>query len=133
GPAGGPQAYQATLISQDRSGTKNASPNPSPTANEPRRLRRQSETTSRPGPTAASGQKPTGGSAAASARPPAIATSIAGSSGRPPRASGRPVFGGAPGGAGGARGAGGGRRGGGPAGGAGGGGAPRAGAGGAGR
>src|SRR5215469_4986942 len=100
-----PQAYQATLISQDRSGTKNASPNPSPTANEPRRLRRQSETTSRPGPTAASGQKPTGGNAAASARPPAIATSIAGSSGRPPRASGRPVSGAAAAGSAGSEGA----------------------------
>ncbi len=81
-------AYQATLTSQDSNGTKNATPKASPTANEPRRLRRYSTRASTAGPATASGQKPTGGNAPASARPPAAA---AGSAQRSGRAAGGPA------------------------------------------
>ena len=82
-------AYQATLTSQEISGTKNARPKQSPMPKEPRRLRCHSATTSSAGPTAASGQIPVGGNAAASARPPATATSAAGSVRSPLPAPGR--------------------------------------------
>ncbi len=52
------QAYQARLITHDSSGTKKATPNTAPTANEPRRLRCRSASTSSAGPSAASGQIP---------------------------------------------------------------------------
>ena len=78
-------AYQATLISQDSSGTKNARPNASPTRKEPRRLRRQSAITSSAGATAANGQIPVGGNAASSASPPTIAITSASSMGTPRR------------------------------------------------
>ena len=56
--------YKASLTSQDSSGTNRAKPNASPHANEPRRLRPVSASTSRAGPAAASGQASTGGKAA---------------------------------------------------------------------
>src|SRR5580692_6011049 len=80
-------AYQASLISQDSSGTKKARPNASPQANEPRRLRPASATTSSPGPIAASGQMSTGGNEAYSASPPATEMSSARPSPKPPNAS----------------------------------------------
>ena len=55
------QAYQATLISQDSSGTNSARPNARPQQNEARRLRPASASTSSAGPAAASGQTPMGG------------------------------------------------------------------------
>ena len=78
-------AYQATLISQDSSGTKNARPNASPTRKEPRRLRRQSAITSSAGATTANGQIPVGGNAASSASPPTIAMTSASRMGTPRR------------------------------------------------
>src|SRR5580693_4035682 len=78
-------AYQATLISQDSSGTKNARPKPSPTRKEPRRLRRQSAITSSAGATTANGQIPVGGNAASSASPATIAITSASSVGTPCR------------------------------------------------
>src|SRR6266566_10006683 len=80
------QTYQATLTSQEISGTKNAAPNTSPTARLARRLLRHSATVSSAGPPIASGQAPAGGKAAARARPPASATGSAQRSGMPPRA-----------------------------------------------
>ena len=80
------QTYQATLTSQEISGTKNAAPNTSPTTRLAPRLVRHSATASSAGPATASGQAPTGGKAAARARPPASATSNAERSGMPPRA-----------------------------------------------
>src|SRR5215470_5687709 len=76
------QAYQATLISQDSSGTNRASPNTSPITKLARRLRRQSATTSSAGPSGASGHRPSGGKAAVSTSPPARAMSSAQGSAR---------------------------------------------------
>src|SRR5580704_14970936 len=70
-------AYQATLTSQDSSGTKNAMPKTSPMTNDARSPWRYRAITSRAGPTAASGQRPAGGNATASATPPAAAASRA--------------------------------------------------------
>ena len=63
--------YQASLTSQDSSGVNSARPNTSPHKNDPRRLRPASATTSRAGPSTASGQTPNGGKAAKRASPPA--------------------------------------------------------------
>ncbi len=60
-PASANHTYQATLTSQDSSGTNSARPNTSPQQNEPRRLRPASATTSSAGPSAASGQTSNGG------------------------------------------------------------------------
>ena len=49
-PASAAHAYQATLTSQDSSGTNSATPNASPQPNDPRRLRPVSATTSSAGP-----------------------------------------------------------------------------------
>ena len=70
-------AYQATLTSQDSSGTKKASPNTSPASSEARRPRRHSATASSAGPAGASGQIPIGGKAAVRASPPVSATASA--------------------------------------------------------
>src|SRR3984957_5672278 len=70
-------AYQATLTSQDSSGTKNAIPKTSPMTNHARSPCRYRAITSTAGPTAASGQRPAGGNATASATPPAAAASRA--------------------------------------------------------
>ena len=78
------QTYQATLTSQESSGTKNARPKARPTSAAPRNVLRQSATASRAGPAAASGHAPTGGNAAARARPPAMATGTASRVRRPP-------------------------------------------------
>ena len=85
-------AYQATLISQDSSGTNRATPNASPQPNDPRRLRPVSATTSSPGPAAASGQAFTGGNDANTARPPATLSSRAHRVRNPPNAPARPVL-----------------------------------------
>ena len=94
-PASANHAYQATLISQDSSGTNSARPNTSPQPNEPRRLRPVSASTSSAGPAAASGQAPSGGNDAKTASPPATESSSAqrvrepaerpGAAGRAPR------------------------------------------------
>src|SRR5215472_18788378 len=76
------QAYQATLISQDSSGTNRASPNTSPITKLARRLRRQSASTSSAGPSGASGHRLSGGKAAVSSSPPARAMSSAQGSAR---------------------------------------------------
>src|SRR5215468_1217800 len=76
------QAYQATLISQDSSGTNRASPNTSPITKLARRLRRQSASTSSAGASGASGHRLSGGKAAVSSSPPARAMSSAQGSAR---------------------------------------------------
>ncbi len=70
-------AYQASLTSQDSSGTNSARPNASPHKNDPRRLRPASATTSMAGPSTTSGQAPTGGKEAYKTRPPATEMSSA--------------------------------------------------------
>ncbi len=70
-------AYQATLTSQEISGTKNARPKSRPRPNAVRSRCACSATTSSAGPTAASGQNPIGGNAPTRARPPAVAASRA--------------------------------------------------------
>ena len=94
-PASANHPYHATLISHDSSGTNSARPKTSPQANDPRRLRPASATTSSAGPTAASGQASTGGNEADTAAPPATDSSSAQRVAKPPNAPGRP--GGAPG------------------------------------
>ena len=90
-PASAAHAYQATLISQDSSGTNRARPNTSPQPNDPRRLRPVSATTSSPGPSAASGQASSGGNEAKTASPPATLSSSAHRVRNPPNAPARPV------------------------------------------
>ena len=77
-------AYQATLISQDSSGTKNATPKASPMPNEARSRCRYRVSTSTAGPAMASGHTPTGGNAPARASPPAAAAGSAQRSGSAP-------------------------------------------------
>ena len=91
-PASPNHAYQATLLSQDSSGTNRATPNTSPQPSDPRRLRPVSATTSSPGPAAASGQAPSGGNDAKTASPPARHSSSAHRVRKPPNAPARPVF-----------------------------------------
>src|SRR5258706_2445547 len=67
------QAYQATLTSQDSSATKNTRPHVRASANVTRGRFPQTARISSAGPTAASGQNPTGGNAPASAKPAADA------------------------------------------------------------
>ena len=69
--------YQATLTSQDSSGTNSARPKARPQPSDPRRLRPVSATTSIPGPAAASGHASTGGNEANNARPPPALSSSA--------------------------------------------------------
>src|SRR5258708_30259467 len=76
------QAYEATLTSQDSSPTKNTRPHVSASENVSRGRFPQMARISSAGPTAARGQKPTGGKAPASARPAARA---ARSDHQPPR------------------------------------------------
>ena len=90
-PASPNHAYQASLTSQDSRGTNSERPNASPQPNEPRRLRPVSATTSSAGPSTASGQAPTGGKAAYSARPPATEMSSAQRVPKPPEYPARPV------------------------------------------
>src|ERR1700688_4525269 len=90
-PGSAAHAYQAKLASQDSSGTNNAKPNASPHANEPRRLRPVSATTSSAGPSTTSGQAPTGGKEAYNARPPATDRSSAHHVPNPPKSPARPV------------------------------------------
>ena len=90
-PASAAQAYQASLISQDNSGTNRDRPNASPQQNDPRRLRPASATTSSPGPSTASGQASAGGNEANSARPPATESSSAQRVLNPPKSPARPV------------------------------------------
>ena len=90
-PASANQTYQASLTSQDSKGTNSARPNASPHANEPRRLRPVSATTSSAGPSTTSGQAPTGGKEAYSARPPATDRSSAHHMPNPPKSPPRPV------------------------------------------
>ena len=83
-PASANHPYHATLISHDSSGTNSARPKTRPQANDPRRLRPASATTSSAGPTAASGQASTGGNEANTAAPPATDSSSAHQMPRPP-------------------------------------------------
>ena len=76
-PASTAHAYQASLTSQESSGTNRARPNASPQPNDARRLRPVSATTSSPGPATASGHASTGGNDANSASPPATEMSSA--------------------------------------------------------
>ena len=85
-------AYQATLTSQDSSGTNRATPNARPQPNDPRRLRPVSATASIPGPAAASGHAFTGGNEANNARPPPALSSSAQRVPNPPNAPARPVL-----------------------------------------
>ena len=82
-PARPAHAYHATFSTQDSIRKKNATPKTSPARNDPRRDRPASATVSRAGPTAASGQMPAGGNAAARARPPARAAGSAQRKGSP--------------------------------------------------
>ena len=90
-PASANHAYQASLTSQDSSGTNSARPNASPQPNDPRRLRPASATTSRAGPSTASGQAPTGGKEAYKTRPPATEMSSAHRMPKPLESAARPV------------------------------------------
>src|SRR5215472_3514092 len=90
-PASAAHAYQATLISQDRSGTNKARPNTSPQPNDPRRLRPVSATTSSAGP-AATGLTSSGGNEAKTASPPATLSSSAHRVRNPANAPARPVL-----------------------------------------
>src|ERR1700746_2294500 len=90
-PASAPHAYQATLISQDSSGTNRARPNTSPQPNDPRRLRPVSATTNSPGPSAASGPAARAGDEPKTASPPATLSSSAHRVRNPPNAPARPV------------------------------------------
>src|ERR1051326_6008600 len=90
-PASAAHAYQASLISQDSSGTNSARPNTSPHPNDARRLRPVSATTSRAGPSTASGPRSTGGKDANTASPPASEASSAQRVRNPPNAPARSV------------------------------------------
>ena len=66
-------ANHQTLITQDSSGKKKATPNTSPHANDARRFRPARATVSNATPSGANGQIPTGGNETASSSPPASA------------------------------------------------------------
>src|ERR1022692_3292033 len=82
-PASAAQAYQATLSTQESSGTKNAAPDTRPRPAVAQPPLRQTARISSAGPTIANGQIPTGGNAAARAIPASNALSSDHQPGKP--------------------------------------------------